>query len=339
MGTAHPAARRPRAPAHVNFMRKGAGNVPIHVPAIPMIADCSTSAVSAVTPEEVARNVRHVPSAPKVLPRLKQMLSDGNSAVHDIVALIRLDLGISARVLQVANSAYYGQGTRCFTVEDAVARVGYDQVYDLVAYAVASQVLVRPLVSYSIDADELWKQSVACALAAEAVAQNTGQDRNVAYTNGLLHAVGLVAIDEWERRDCCPRVLASAGFPRETSEAERKLFGFTNAEAGAALLRLWDFPQEMSEPVRWQYAPNSSAGHARMACLLHAAKWLRSTVCLGSAGAPAALDDSQLAGLSLSPRILAAMVFSIEMRLAEISSLLEVDDPRRLDRRSIPVVG
>ena len=313
--------------------------MPITAPEIPMIADCSTSAVSAVTPDEVARSVKHVPSAPKVLPRLKQMLSDGNSAVHDIVALIRLDLGISARVLQVANSAYYSQGTRCFTVEEAVARVGYDQVYDLVAYAVASQVLVRPLVAYAIEADELWKQSVACALSAEAIAQYTGQDRNVAYTNGLLHAVGLVAIDEWERRGAHRRILANVGFPRETSEAERELLGFTNAEAGAALLRIWDFPREMVEPVRWQYAPNSSAGHARMASLLQAAKWLRSTVCAGGGAPPAPLEAHQLDPLSLSPRILTAMAFSIEMRMAEISSLLEVDDPRRLDRSSIPVVG
>ena len=195
-----------------------------------MIAECPTLPVHALTPEDVARSVRHVPSAPKVLPRLKQMLSDGNSAIHEIVMLIRLDVGISARVLHVANSAYYSQGARCFTVEEAVARVGYDEVYDLVAYAVASQVLVRPLSAYGIEADELWRQSVACALAAETIALYTGQDRNVAYTNGLLHAVGLVAVDEWARRNPHSWTLVNEGFPRETIESERAALGFTNAE-------------------------------------------------------------------------------------------------------------
>jgi HD-like signal output (HDOD) protein len=258
------------------------------------------------------------------------MLSDGNSAIHEIVMLIRLDVGISARVLQVANSAYYSQGTRCFTVEEAVARVGYDEVYDLVAYAVASQVLVRPLSAYGIEADELWRQSVACALAAETIALYTGQDRNVAYTNGLLHAVGLVAVDEWARRNPHSWTLVDEGFPRETIESERAALGFTNAEAGAALLRIWDFPREMSEPVRWQYAPSASDGHLRMACLLHAAKWLRSTVCAGGRRLPALLDEAQLTPLALSPKLLAGMVFMVETRLAEISSLLDVDnEPRR----------
>src|ERR1700712_469992 len=142
------------------------------------------------SPEDVVREVKNLPSAPKVLPRLKQLLSDTNSAMHEIVALIRLDPGIAARVMQTANSAYFNsKGVRCVTVDEAVQRVGYDEVYELVAYAVASQVLVRPLDVYEIEADALWRSSVACAIAAELIAGRTAQDHNIAYTIGLLHRV------------------------------------------------------------------------------------------------------------------------------------------------------
>lgn len=310
--------------------------MPIRLVESRMISDCSTPPSCTLTPEDIVHEVKHLPSAPKVLPRLKQLLSDGNSAMHDIVQLIRLDLGISARVLQVANSAYYSKGTRCFTVDEAVRCVGYDQVYDLVSYAVASQVLVRPLCVYGIEADDLWKQSVACALAAETLALFTGQDRNVAYTNGLLHSVGMVAIDEWAKRNDRALTLRAAGFPRDASEAERARFGFTQADAGAALLRHWDFPREMTEPVKWQYAPRASAGFARMACLLHAAKWLRTAVCFGTQSTLALPDASQLQPLSLSPSALRAMAFQVEMRLSDISSLLDVSDTRRQDRHRFP---
>src|SRR5271170_1005953 len=86
-----------------------------------------------VSPDDLVREVRNLPSAPRVLPRLKTLLSDGNSSMLEIVDLIRLDLGIAARVLQVANSAYYSKGARCYTVDEAVNRVGYDQVYELVS--------------------------------------------------------------------------------------------------------------------------------------------------------------------------------------------------------------
>src|SRR4051812_32120168 len=125
----------------------------------PMIFEDSLSVGSLLTVDEIVGGVKHLPSAPKVLPGLKRLLSDGNSAMHEIVALIRLDPAIALRVLQVANSAYFSKGVRCFTVHEAVNRIGYDQIYELVSVAVASQVLIRPLEAYGIEAEDLWQQS------------------------------------------------------------------------------------------------------------------------------------------------------------------------------------
>jgi len=284
----------------------------------------STTKPSSLTSEQVVRELRHIPSAPKVLPRLKHLLSDGNSSMMEIVELIRLDPGISARVLQTANSAYYSKGARCFNVDDAVNRVGYDQVYELVAYAVASQVLVRPLESYGIEADQMWFSSVACGLAAESLAGLTGEERDTAYTVGLLHGIGMLAIDDWIIRNRPGTRLANKSLPGEACESERSLLGFTNAEAGAALLRHWDFPITMSEPLRWQYFPRSTAGHQRMSCLLHAAKWVRSAICATTAVAiPPALDPWLLLPLHLTDRHLEKCVDEVKAQISEISSLLD----------------
>lgn len=188
----------------------------------------------------------------------------------------------------------------------------------------SSQVLVRPLEVYGIDADELWRLSVAGAIAAELLAMRTRQDRDVAYAIGLLHCVGMVAIDEWALRNARHLKLAHAGFPREAVEAERAIFGFTQAETGAALLRHWDLPASMSEPVRWQYAPRASASQAKMACLLAAAKWLRSAVCAPKGEkAPPAPDAAQLQLLGLGAVSLQAMVPEVAARMTAVSSLLE----------------
>ena len=290
-----------------------------------MVADMSLASTFSPTPDDIIREVRHLPSAPKVLPRLKVLLGDGNSAMDEIVALVRLDPGIAARVLQLANSAYYGQGAlRCATVEQAVNRVGYGQVFELVSFAVASQVLVRPLDVYGVDADELWRLSVAGALAAELLAEVTLQDRNIAYTAGLLHCVGMVAIDEWALRRGAKLRLTSRGLPREATEHERQELGFTQAEVGAALLRHWDFPRAMSEPVRWQYTPRASAGFVRMASLLHAAKWVRSAVCAPIATLPPPLPEAlQLQPTGLTPDALPGLIPEVQDRLARVSCLLE----------------
>jgi HD-like signal output (HDOD) protein len=302
-----------------------------------MVADISLIAGHALSPEDIVREVRHLPSAPKVLPRLKHLLADGNSAMHEIVALIRLDPGIAARVLQMGNSAYFSKGVRCFTVDEAVNRVGFEQVYELVSYAVASQVLVRPLTCYGIEADDLWRMSVACALAAEAIAERTTQDRHVAYTIGLLHSVGMVAIDEWALRGAQKIQFKHSGFPREAIESERATLGFTQAETGCALLKDWGFPHSISEPVRWQYTPRASASQARMATLLFAAKWVRSTVCApaGTAG-PAVPDAGQLTFLGLGASALQTVACEVAKRLDELSLLLATDEADVVDRSRFP---
>ena len=277
-----------------------------------------------LTPEDIVRDVRHLPSAPKVLPRLKQLLCDGNSAMEEIVALIRLDAGIAVRVLQVSNSAYFSKGVLCLSVEDAVNRVGYDQVYELISCAVASQVLIRPLAAYRIEADELWRMSVAGALAAEALAGSTNQDRDAAYTLGLLHCVGMVAVDEWALRSMRSLQLTMTAFPREATESERRLLGVTQAEVGRALLREWEFPPSISEPVRWQYAPLAAGGHTRMATLLYAAKWVRDAVC---GRRPPPPEASYLQYLAVKPATLAALAEGVMVRLADLSSPLEQSVP------------
>jgi len=276
--------------------------------------------------DEVVRELQYLPSAPRVLPRLKQLLCDGNTAMNEVVEMVRLDPGIAARVLQFGNSAHFSQGLRCYTVEEAVNRVGYDQIYELVATAVASQVLVRPLASYSLEADALWENSIACALAAEALSRHVGTDQNISYTVGLLHSVGMVAIDDWVSRNRPMLRFIDKGLPLESCEQERALLGFHQAEAGAGLLRAWEFPPVMFEPVRWQYLPNGTAVHFKLAALLHVAKWLRTAV-LHPMVERSRPHEGLLNRLQLTNRQLDQLVEEVGLRFKRINIELEDTTP------------
>lgn len=284
----------------------------------------AASSPPTLTVDDLVRGLENLPSAPRVLPRLKVLLRDGNSSMHEIVELVRLDPGIAARVLQFGNSAYFNRnGLRCYTVEEAVHRVGYEQIYALVSAAVGAQVLVRPLETYGLDADELWHRSIACALAAEALAERTAADRNIAYTIGLLHGLGMVAIDEWARHHQPDLRLTARGLPLECCEAERSALGFHQGETGAALLRLWEFPAVMAEPVRWQYLPSGTAVHFRYAALLHLAKWVRTAALAPAEPRPPAVPHL-LGRLGLTPLQLERLVGDVAAKLNAIRVHLEV---------------
>jgi HD-like signal output (HDOD) protein len=275
-----------------------------------------------VTLNEVVRDLEHLPTAPRVLPKLKLLLSDGNTSMESVVEMVRLDPGIAARVLQFGNSAYFSHGLRCYTVDEAVYRIGFKQIYELVATAVAAQVFNRPLATYDLDADTLWQNSIACALAAEELAEQLRLDRKIAYTVGLLHSIGMLAIDGWaSRRRPVLRFSLTASL-LEASEAERRELGFHQADAGASLLRLWAFPQVMSEPVRWQYLPTGTAAHFQLSALLHVAKLIR-TKAIYPCNDICEPHPAILARLGLTPIQVSKCCTVVASRLRKINDHLE----------------
>jgi len=280
-----------------------------------------------VTVQMVAQSIRFPPSAVRVLPLLKRRLIDINVDIHQVIDLVRLDPGISARVLQAANSMVFSRGVRCHSVAVAVNRIGFNPIFEIVANAVAEQVVVQSLVSYSMEADEFWRRSVVCGMAAERLAVMRGEDPEVAYTLGLLHGVGMVALDQWVQRQMPTLGFFGRGFPNDFAEGERVLLGFTSAEVGAAVLRGWEFPPEMSEPIRWQHTPLTAVGHRRMNCLLYAAKWITDRICAGPKWNGVLPDNRLLVPIKFTSDSLACEVSELEAQLNAVQHHLRVEGP------------
>ncbi len=237
------------------------------------------------TPQRLVAAMGQLPPMAQVLARLQRLLSDTNSGLDDIAGLIRLDPAMTTRVIQISNSAWFGRGGGCRTIEAAVNRVGFREVYHVVAVAASGAIVAQPLVAYGRQAVDMWRESVACAFAAEALAERLGEDTAVAYMSGLLHGIGRLPINK-----CLigptgdpVKTLPDEGFPADQSGAETALFGFTQADVGACMLERWAFSPENIEPVRHQYEPlEADEPHDRMSAVLYGARFLRSTVCTGT---------------------------------------------------------
>jgi HD-like signal output (HDOD) protein len=97
-------------------------------------------------------------------------------------------------------------------------------------------------------------------------------EKRTAYTIGLLHSVGMVFVD---------KQLSANNAPIGTSpveEREVRLLGVNHAEVGAYVLRQWNFPDEITEPVRCQFDPLDCLAHGKLACLLHVARCIMETI-------------------------------------------------------------
>jgi len=222
--------------------------------------------------ESLVRQLQDLPPAPRVLFTLRRLLAEHETTIETLADVVNLEPGLSARVVRMANSAHFGGRTPVESVKEGIQRVGLKGVQELVTYAVASQLVGRPLSAYAMSAQTLWLRAVACAMAAGALADHAGVDHDDAYTAGLMHGLGLLVIDRHAGKQRRARKIESSGYPLDFAPAERDWLGYSHAEAGAALLECWEFPAPVAEAVRYQLEPENAPHNRKLAMIVATAR-------------------------------------------------------------------
>ena len=197
--------------------------------------------------------IEKLSSAPAVLARALALLRDDESDISPIAELVRGDPALTAQILRISNSAYYGPGLPVSSIEHALQKIGFNEAMRVLTLAVSRIVTHQNLDNYCISAEDFWKESLFHGIFMEELARATGAvDPTVAYTAGLLRYLGRLAINQ-AIRDTGGGLF---WLGTETlSRWEMETIGFTHAEAGAILLRRWRFPSELVVGCESQESP------------------------------------------------------------------------------------
>ena len=146
----------------------------------------------------------------------------------------------------------------------------------MVCIAAAIMLLEEGAPLYNLNAGDLWDQSIACAAAMETIMieldSSDTASHNAGYTIGLLHGLGKVVINKY----CLENGIDIYGndeIELILPKWEKRLLGFDNGEAGAALMRKWSFPESFYIPVQYQFAPLQAPSQENLSCLLHLSLW------------------------------------------------------------------
>jgi putative nucleotidyltransferase with HDIG domain len=205
-----------------------------------------------------------LPVLPSIYDQLVREMQSESASMQKIAALIRQDVAISARVLQMINSAYFGVSRHVDSVMQAVTLLGFDTVKSLVLTAgVFSQFKDSGLQGFLVD--EIYNHSLAVGTNAQHYANAFGLSRGhseEALTAGTLHDIGkliLVTNFESEVRQIIS-VMQESKLPLH--EAERQVLGINHCEMGAHLLSLWGLSDHILEAVAFHDAPRGSADQA-----------------------------------------------------------------------------
>jgi HD-like signal output (HDOD) protein len=206
--------------------------------------------------------MQQIPSQPTLYAEIKREAESKTASISVIGAIISKDMGMTAKILQLVNSSFFGLRSIVSTVEQAVNLLGLDTVQALVlTVQVFSQFASTHGSRFNMD--RLWEASTETGSLARAIAKAEQAPALVidqAYTAGLLHDVGMLvfAANVLKQYDAMLKTAHDQGIP--LWEVERQELGITHAEVGAYLLGLWGLDDPIVEAVAFHHHPSDCVG-------------------------------------------------------------------------------
>jgi HD-like signal output (HDOD) protein len=262
-------------------------------------------------------------SAPLVYTRLTEAIANPRASTTLIADIISEDAALTARLLRLVNSAFYGFPFPIDTVSQAVMLVGTQQISDL-ALATSVMTAFDGIPDELVDMESFWLHNVATGVAARILA---GLRREPLverfFVAGVLHDIGRLLLfrqrpehmrEALERCECTGKPLF---------ELERAIFGFDHAALGGALLRAWKLPPKLEDMVAFHHVP-SQCTHSVEAALIHVADVVAHTMPLGSSGERAVppLDPSAWTLLGFDADIVEPTIEQMEAQVGETVRLI-----------------
>lgn len=197
---------------------------------------------------------------PATSARLLELLEDPDAAVEQVVGIIEKDPGLTANLLKLCNSAFYGLRREVGSVREALVLLGNQTLVTLTFAVSMGRVFQMPVTAYRLGRGRLWRHTLLVGLlAARLISPAAGAAaRSRAFTAGIVHDLGKLLLDRplLAKLEQLPAGLSG----RALCQAERNLLGCDHAEAGAALAENWNFPRDLTAVIAGHHQTVPSDG-------------------------------------------------------------------------------
>lgn len=198
-------------------------------------------------------------------PRLLRKIQSDHLSLKDLADHLRLDPGIGARLLHMANSPFFGVPGQISSVEESLLVLGVTRARELIhAHILQSLIATQPW--NNIDLSRFWKRSLRVAVISQALASKVGFTDFDTFIAGLFHNLGCLVLLQHQSIGYA-RMLSQLPPNTELLQFESEYFLSTHAEIGANVLAQWNFPTDICDAIALQYA-SADALHSTLQQLL-----------------------------------------------------------------------
>ena len=272
---------------------------------------------------KILASIKDLPPMPKIIYKAREVMANPKSGFKEIAEVIETDQAIAAKVLQVANSAYYGLSGMVSSIHQASVVLGHKTLEQLITMVSATSLLGSHLKGYRMGSGALWRHSLAVALCSRVIASDRAPAmENDAFSVGLIHDAGKLALDRYilERKDRVDDLLKTR---TPFIDIERTVLGFDHTELALDLCTKWKLPENHATAIRFHHEPSQSDGN-QLAYIVHTANFVAHQITADAAdtGEANPLDPTALDFLALDEEDLTGYIAKTTEAVGQITQSL-----------------
>ena len=232
-------------------------------------------------------NNSEISSIKQTVTRIINTINDPNSSAKDLKNIIEIDPPLTAKLLKLANSAFYGYPKTISEIQEAIVCIGFDAVRELALNQKVCEIFAKEGYIEGYTRTALWKHSLAVALCCKLIYRREFMQRgeNI-YVAGLLHDIGIIVLDQFMHEAFKNNLQRSRSDRNNLFNIEKNTLGFDHTDLAGALAENWGFPDEMREAMEKHHSPDSTNGENRSALTLFIADYSVQTKMIGYSDAP-----------------------------------------------------
>ena len=239
--------------------------------------------------KRITQTIINLPTLPTIVAKMIELIDDPKSSARSLSRLIKTDQVLTARILRLANSAYYGFPNPISSINLAIVVLGFETIKNLgLSVSVISRFARASNEGELLDYSRFWEHSVGVAVASRMLAHMHGMRaiENEAFVAGLLHDIGKVILSQYQTTaySKCLHLVAKENIL--LAQAEERVFGVTHSEVGSWLAERWNLPRSLVESLRLHHLPLTARERPDLCAIVHFADILARASRIGNGGDP-----------------------------------------------------
>lgn len=199
--------------------------------------------------------VRDFEGFPAAASEVIRLANDPTATAEQMEKALQFDQTMTANVLRMANSSYYGRSAKVGSLREAVVLIGFAKVAEMMVAAYMKALSGRPLKGYDLPAGDLLRHGLTVAVAADEIGRLLGKATGGNhFTAALLHDIGKLLLGQFVGDEMAQiEALTATGIPFQVAESQ--ILGMNHAEVGGLILEKWKLPEDIVAAVRWHHDP------------------------------------------------------------------------------------